>query len=123
MQISFFCGIVLGYMAGTYLDYYTLPLVLIALPIVFFAAFVWLPSSPQYLVKCGAIEMAERSLRFYRNTAVGSDLKNELQLKNELEKFIQIAKQNSDAPPVQLSDFRMIARSLDDVEILYENHV
>lgn len=109
MQISFYGGIVLGYLAGTFLDYYTMPLVLIVLPVVFFAAFAWLPGTPQYLVKCGAIEMAERSLRFYRNCGVGSDAQKELQLKNELDKFIQIAKHNSDSPSVQLADFRKIA--------------
>lgn len=53
LQLSFNSGIVLGYAAGSYLDYFTVPLVLISMPIVFFCIFVWLPNTPQFLLKGG----------------------------------------------------------------------
>lgn len=63
MQISFYSGVVLGYTAGTFLDYHTLPLVLIVLPIVFFSIFLWMPHTPQYLVKAGDFEVSFESIR------------------------------------------------------------
>lgn len=57
LQLNFNAGIVLGYVTGGYLSYFTVPLVLIAVPIVFFAIFMWLPHSPQYLLKNGQNEV------------------------------------------------------------------
>lgn len=62
MQVSFYGGIVLGYTAGTFLDYFTLPPVLVVLPVAFFVWFVWLPSTPQYLVRCGDVKVRPSSI-------------------------------------------------------------
>lgn len=51
MQVSFNCGIALGFVACSYLDFYTVPLVLIMSPLTFFSVFIWLPSTPQMLLK------------------------------------------------------------------------
>lgn len=106
LQLSFNSGIVLGYVAGSFLDYFTVPLVLVVLPIVFLSVFVWLPHTPQYLLKCDEPARAEKALRWYRNAKVGeADVKHEVKLREELDKFVLIAQQNAEMPPVRVRDF------------------
>lgn len=51
MILFFNLGILFGYICGKYLDYFTVPKVMIVLPIVFVFAFVFLPNTPQFLMK------------------------------------------------------------------------
>lgn len=46
---------------------------------------------------------AEKSLRFYRNLGATASGQQESELKDELAKFVQVAKEN--AEPVRLSEF------------------
>lgn len=113
LQLSFTSGIVLGYVAGSYLHYFTMPLVMLVVPVVFMSVFIWLPSTPQYLLKCDRAAKAERSLRFYRNTkktgghgeVATTASPSEKQLCDELDKFVAIAKENAEMPPVRVADF------------------
>lgn len=52
-MLSFNSGIVLAYATCSYLDFHTVPLILIVPPIVFISVFVWLPNTPQFLLKSG----------------------------------------------------------------------
>lgn len=55
------------------------------------------------------LKEAESSLRFYRNCrdTNACNQQNEAELKEELRKLSTIAKENADAPPVELADFCM----------------
>lgn len=51
MILFFNLGILVGYICGKSLDYITVPKVLILLPILFVVGFIFLPNTPQYLLK------------------------------------------------------------------------
>lgn len=104
-MVCCYTGIVLGYVACDQLSYETVPLALGALAIVFVAVFAWLPDTPQYLLQCGRAAEAELSLRWYRNVAT-EGARCETELRAELDKFVEIARQNARQPPVRPSDFR-----------------
>lgn len=80
-------GILLAYIVGALLDYSQIPFVFICLPFLFIVNFWFLPSTPQYLIRCGHFEVttyielhppnvidengeyfqeAKQSLKFYR---------------------------------------------------------
>lgn len=79
-------GVLLAFIAGAYVDYRTIPYVMISLPIIFFIAFACMPDTPQHLLSVNKVEVtlkeyfckiisnitfhskeAELALRFYRN--------------------------------------------------------
>lgn len=51
-------GILLGYTGGAYLDFRTVPYVMIPFPILFFCAFMCMPNTPQYLLDRGMIDVS-----------------------------------------------------------------
>lgn len=51
LTFFFYTGIILGYAVVGSLDYYTVPLVIVALPTCFFCLFFWVPNTPQFLLK------------------------------------------------------------------------
>lgn len=79
-------GILIAFTCGNYLNYTVQPVVLVALPILFFVTFSFFPESPQYLMKIGKEEEAEQSLRFYRNVRPSTSDETE-PFKSELEKL------------------------------------
>lgn len=50
MMVICCCGILLGYTAGTYLSYVTIPYIFMLLPIIFLATFIFFPETPQFLL-------------------------------------------------------------------------
>lgn len=68
-------GVVLGFVAGHYLDYHEIPLITMIFPITFFVLYSLMPETPYYLMKINRLEDAEKSLRFYRN--VSNDAKSD----------------------------------------------
>lgn len=66
-MITINIGILIGFLAGTYLPYRTVPLVMLAFPTVFLCAGFLLPDTPQSLLRHGNLEKAKRSLKFYKN--------------------------------------------------------
>lgn len=48
---NFNVGIVLGYAIFGYLAYYTAPLIMLVLPLIFIGLFIFIPSTPQFLLK------------------------------------------------------------------------
>ncbi|XP_055545641.1 facilitated trehalose transporter Tret1-like [Wyeomyia smithii] len=59
-------GILVGFILGNYLEYFTVPAVMLAFPVLFVGATCPLPETPYSLLKQNRIEKAERSLMFYR---------------------------------------------------------
>lgn len=51
-------GILLGYMGGAFLDFRTVPYVMIAFPIIFFCGFMCMPSTPQFLLDKGLFDVS-----------------------------------------------------------------
>lgn len=101
--ILFEIGILLGYVFGTYTDYNLSPIVALIFPIVFFWSFIFVPSTPQFLLSIGRTDDAEKSLKFYRNHKRGD--RNEMDVQVEFEKLKAIAKHNDDGARIRFADF------------------
>lgn len=59
-------GTLIMFVAGNYLSYSLVPRIMISFPIIFALTFVFMPESPQHLLKCGRVQQAENSLKFLR---------------------------------------------------------
>lgn len=105
MMMICYCGVLAGYIGGTYLDYATNPWVMLTVPLIFVCLFAFMPETPQYLLRNNRLKEAERSIRFYRNCRSVVVAKNdEDNLQAEFDKFQEIARQNSVAPDVRMVD-------------------
>lgn len=81
-------GFLFAFVLGNYFAYETVPFVLICVPVLFLTGFVFLPESPQYLVRTGRDADAAKALRFYRNERSGSKYgEDSTELKGELDKL------------------------------------
>lgn len=115
LTIFFEVGILVGYVFGTYIDYSQSPMVSLVFPFIFICCFLVFPSTPQYLLRVGKIERAEKSLKFYRNYKKGGE-NDTFHL--EFEKLKSIAKYNNDGEPIQFSDFR----KTNELKIISKNY-
>lgn len=50
MMLTLTTGILFAFVAGSYLEYSLVPKIFIALPVVFFAAFIMLPETPEHFL-------------------------------------------------------------------------
>lgn len=57
MIISFYVGVLSGFIGGTILPYDLSPLIMCAIPIIFVCTFVFMPETPQYLLKRNKIKV------------------------------------------------------------------
>ncbi|KAH8278449.1 hypothetical protein KR018_003426 [Drosophila ironensis] len=60
-------GMMIGFSLASYLSYYLMPCIAIALPVCFLLAIIGLSETPQYLLKRGRDEQAEKAYYFYKN--------------------------------------------------------
>lgn len=61
-------GVVLGFIISSWMDYYKMPYVAIAITCLFLAIFIWFPESPDYLAHKNRSEEATKAYGFYGNT-------------------------------------------------------
>ncbi|XP_062541701.1 uncharacterized protein LOC134209707 [Armigeres subalbatus] len=64
--ISLNAGFLLGFVFGSYLSYFTVPVVMLAAPTIFLLCTFFLPETPYCLLERHLTEKAEQSLMFYR---------------------------------------------------------
>lgn len=57
LTLWFNTGIMLGYIGGAFLDYEVEPYVMLSLPLLFLCTFVFLPNSPQNLLRNNKTEV------------------------------------------------------------------
>jgi Sugar (and other) transporter len=62
-------GLVVGYALNSYLDYYTVPYILIVIFAIFYAGFAFVPETPKFHAMKGDFVNAKRSLQFFRGYA------------------------------------------------------
>ncbi|KAI8045069.1 facilitated trehalose transporter Tret1 [Drosophila gunungcola] len=60
-------GMLVGFSLASYLSYYLMPCIIVALPVVFMLAISGLSETPQYLLRRGRDDQAEKSFYFYKN--------------------------------------------------------
>ncbi|XP_055633151.1 uncharacterized protein LOC129773563 [Toxorhynchites rutilus septentrionalis] len=106
LVLSLNIGILLSFIMGNYLSYFTVPLISLSAPIIFIVATCLLPETPHCLLKQSQEEAAERSLMFYRG--IGTHSQKTAEFKNEfdfLKKAVQKEKESSDDKKLQWKDF------------------
>ncbi|KAH8321732.1 hypothetical protein KR074_010983 [Drosophila pseudoananassae] len=68
VMLSVNVGILLGYIMGTHLSYFTIPWIVLVLPIAYFVSvLLFIKESPMHLIRAGKYTEAERSFRYYKN--------------------------------------------------------
>lgn len=58
----------MSFVAGNFLSYFRMPLVMIIIPTLFFLLVMFLPDTPLSLIKRNKLEEAKKSLLFYRSS-------------------------------------------------------
>ena len=82
------CGIVIGYILTSYINYTTVPFIVIGLPIIYIILMFYLPDTPKYLLHKNQENEAEISLKFYKNYI--GNTKDEFRLFNQ--EFVNLKK-------------------------------
>jgi hypothetical protein len=57
------------FIAGTYLNYSLVSILMLAFPLIFAVTFLFFPETPYYLLKCSKHRKAEDALKFLRGCA------------------------------------------------------
>lgn len=94
IAVNVFTGSLLACSVGPWVSYQTLAIVLLLIPVVFVATFVWFPESPYYLAMKGNEEEAMRVLRFFKGISDSEVANHELEL---VMKNVQESTQSDDA--------------------------
>ncbi|KAG4071907.1 hypothetical protein HA402_006068 [Bradysia odoriphaga] len=79
-------GILLAFVLGHVCSYVMMPIILSAVPIIFFVGMCFFPESPQYLMQSGQETEAKKAYCFYRNIEPQQNHEMDL-LHDELDKF------------------------------------
>lgn len=106
MYVSF--GIIVGFTMSSYLSYYVMPCIAIALPVVYLLAIIGLSETPQFLLRQGRDALAEKSYYFYKNLSVlnpGNESAHHETAKIEFETFRQQVLNSEVRQRVKLTDF------------------
>lgn len=81
-------GIFLVFVLGNFFSFSVVPVISLTAPILFLFLFMFFPETPQFLMKAGRTDEAERSMRFYRNINENGDgPETEAMLQSELDKL------------------------------------
>lgn len=83
-------GTLLMFIVGAFLSYSTSAVLMLIFPIAFVPAFYFLPDTPQYLMKNGKIQDAEKSIKFLRG------FKNSKETPDVVKKELLIISQRDD---------------------------
>ncbi|KAH8375004.1 hypothetical protein KR200_010924 [Drosophila serrata] len=67
LMLTLCAGIALGLIMATYISYYVLPFIVSSMAIIYMLSIIPLPETPQFLLKRGRDEKAEKSFYFYKN--------------------------------------------------------
>ncbi|XP_036341275.1 facilitated trehalose transporter Tret1-like [Rhagoletis pomonella] len=106
------CGILIGYILPSYLDYYVIPCIIIFLSIIYIVIMAFFPETPTSLMQRGKVEEAEIAFNFYKNLKPKKYVRelfvNELQSSSTLSEFedLKASKlQGGKTAPISLGDF------------------
>jgi len=106
VALSINLGILLGFIVGNYLSFFTIPKFAMCFPIIFFCTFTVFPESPIFLMNKNRFDDADKSLQLYRNSRRISNQKLDF-YKNELEKLNNIRDDKIQDKRVTLKDFQL----------------
>ncbi|XP_055296009.1 facilitated trehalose transporter Tret1-like [Sitodiplosis mosellana] len=97
-------GVLMGYIGGALIEYEHRPYVFISLPILYLFLVYFLPSTPQYHLKAGNLQSAEKSLKYYKGCTGETD-REKTHLKSEFERMKLLEEERKNCPKLQLKDF------------------
>lgn len=98
-------GILLGFISGTFLSYFAVPLVSVTIPVLFLISVAILPDTPYSLIRRNKLPEAEKSIVFYRTSQLKEKCMPEL-VKLEFENLKRsIENMNASRTKLEFSDF------------------
>lgn len=134
LMLSANAGFLFAFVAGWYLDYYSIPYVGLMLSVLFLACFLYFPETPTYLLKHKKLEvghdrtftinnqtnflsffqLAEKSFRFYRSVGMEGEMPDKVskewdELKNRVEETVQTeVKTKGDRDYLELCKYKIL---------------
>lgn len=103
LVFGFTGGMLLIFVLGTFLDIFTVPLVILVLPAIFMVSVVFLPDTPTSLLSRKKYDEALESLRFYRSSNGGKVVSEAVKTEFEL---LKKALEDKNEEKLMLKDFR-----------------
>ncbi|XP_020715321.2 facilitated trehalose transporter Tret1 [Ceratitis capitata] len=111
MAMMFFStGLLVGYILATYVDYYLIPCIIIVLPLIYLVGNIFLPETPQCLLKQGHQKEAEISFNFYKSieiydNGVNRSSAQSTEIISEFDELRAIIDKGGLSTPVTIKDF------------------
>lgn len=107
VSLSINFGILLGFIAGHYLSFFTVPKFAMCFQILYFCTFAFFPESPIFLVNKDKFDDANKALQMYRNSHRKSYEKLD-SYENELVELIKIRIDKTENTKITWKDFRKL---------------
>lgn len=96
VMLSINTGILIGYILGTHVSYYVVPIMVLILPLTYFVfVLLFIRDSPMHLIRQGKFSAAEESFRYYKNIRDSDSLSDQAIAMAEF-KNIKLALTNDD---------------------------
>ncbi|XP_041566229.1 facilitated trehalose transporter Tret1 [Drosophila elegans] len=86
VMLSVNVGILVGYIMGTHMAYYSIPWIVLILPLCYFiSVLLFIKESPMHLIRIGKYSAAERSFRYYKNIKDSDNIHDQNRAMEEFE--------------------------------------
>lgn len=108
LVLSVNIGILLGFIAGHYLPFFTVPKCAMWFPVINFATLIFFPESPIHLLRKNKLNDAVNALQIYRNSRTISKQNSDF-YQTELDKLITTKDDSGSESKITWKDFRMFA--------------
>ncbi|KAH8267474.1 hypothetical protein KR018_007198 [Drosophila ironensis] len=107
VMLSVNVGVLVGYIMGTHLAYYTIPWIVLVLPAFYFiSVLLFIKESPMHLIRNGQFSAAERSFRYYKNIKDSDNIVDQTRAMEEFEHMkIALTKGDKLKDSITVKDF------------------
>ncbi|KAH8412742.1 hypothetical protein KR009_005258 [Drosophila setifemur] len=107
VMLSVNVGVLVGYVMGTHMSYYTIPWIVLMFPAIYLVTvLLFIKESPMHLIRMGKYSAAERSFRYYKNIKDTDNINDQTQAMEEFDHMkIAMTKGDQLKDAVTLKDF------------------
>lgn len=107
VMLSVNVGILVGYIMGTHLAYYSIPWIVLLLPLCYLiSVLLFIQESPMHLIRVGKYAAAEKSFRYYKNIKDSDNINDQNRAMEEFEDMkVALKKGNGLNEAITLKDF------------------
>ncbi|XP_053955652.1 facilitated trehalose transporter Tret1-like [Anastrepha ludens] len=109
VMMSFSSGLLIGYIMATYLNYHLICCIIFALPIIYLFGNIFLPETPQCLLKRSCEQQAKMSFIFYKGIEINDNVEHSEQntsiVVSEFDELKAAIEKGGLDTPVTLKDF------------------